>query len=171
MAMSVAAARRGLSIDPDRAVVITRAGLAPLYRHLYRVKVEGAQNIPDEGAAILAANHISFFDTVVLMLSVSRPTRFIGKAEYMDALDGGQWQRRCAGAEVQQGRQIPPPDRPFRQKQVLWFLQILSCSLYLFRVLLRMLHEFSSFKNIYVFECKFKPFTIFSFITKSVMPI
>ena len=85
MGVSVAVARRGLSIDPDRAVVITRAGLAPLYRHLYRVKVEGAHNIPDEGAAILAANHISFFDTVVLMLSVSRPTRFIGKAEYMDS--------------------------------------------------------------------------------------
>ncbi len=66
-------------------MVITKAGLAPLYRQLYRVKVEGAQNIPTAGGAILAANHISFFDTVVLMLSVSRPTRFIGKAEYMDS--------------------------------------------------------------------------------------
>jgi 1-acyl-sn-glycerol-3-phosphate acyltransferase len=38
---------------------------------------------------IVAANHISFFDTIVLMLSVPRRTFFIGKAEYM-----GSWTTR-----------------------------------------------------------------------------
>jgi 1-acyl-sn-glycerol-3-phosphate acyltransferase len=49
------------------------------------VRVVGAQNLPSEGPAIVAANHISFFDTVVLMLSVPRKTYFVGKAEYMDS--------------------------------------------------------------------------------------
>ncbi len=64
---------------------LTKAGLSPFYRALYPVRVEGAANIPSGGAAILAANHISFFDTVALMFSVRRATRFIGKAEYMDS--------------------------------------------------------------------------------------
>lgn len=71
--------------DPERLSFIVRTGLSPLYRLLYPVRIEGAEHIPSDGPAILAANHISFFDTVVLMFSTKRGTRFIGKAEYMDS--------------------------------------------------------------------------------------
>jgi 1-acyl-sn-glycerol-3-phosphate acyltransferase len=56
-----------------------------MYRVLTPVRVVGADHLPSEGPAIVAANHISFFDTVVLMLSVPRKTYFVGKAEYMDS--------------------------------------------------------------------------------------
>ena len=73
------------ALEPERLARITKAGLSPLYRLLYPVDVQGAENIPLGGGAILAANHISFFDTVVLLFSVQRRTSFVGKAEYMDS--------------------------------------------------------------------------------------
>jgi 1-acyl-sn-glycerol-3-phosphate acyltransferase len=69
----------------ERLYRVVRAVSSPLYRLLTPVRVVGAQHLPPTGPAIVAANHVSFFDTVVLMLSVPRKTYFIGKAEYMDS--------------------------------------------------------------------------------------
>ncbi|MEO6748674.1 MAG: MFS transporter [Casimicrobiaceae bacterium] len=43
----------------------------------YRVKLRGLDNIPDEGACILACNHVSYVDAVVIAASVRRPIRFV----------------------------------------------------------------------------------------------
>ena len=72
-------------LDPERLARLTKVSLSPLYRLLYPVEVQGAENIPLAGGAILAANHVSFFDTVVLLFSVQRRASFVGKAEYMDS--------------------------------------------------------------------------------------
>ncbi len=68
---------------------VVHAVVRPFYRLLTPVAVVGAEHLPPSGPVIVAANHISFFDTVVLMLSVPRRTYFIGKAEYM-----GSWTTR-----------------------------------------------------------------------------
>ena len=47
--------------------------------------VEGAQHLPATGPAIIAANHLSFFDHVALVLSVGRRLSFVGKVEYLDS--------------------------------------------------------------------------------------
>jgi len=47
--------------------------------------VEGLEHLPEHGAAIIAANHVSFFDSVALALAVPRPLSFVGKAEYLDS--------------------------------------------------------------------------------------
>ena len=57
----------------------------PLCRRLFRLRVEGHEHLPTAGAAIIAANHLSFFDSVALALAVPRPLRFVGKAEYLDS--------------------------------------------------------------------------------------
>ena len=44
---------------------------------LYRVRAEGLENIPDEGPALLACNHVSYMDALILMGSVRRPVRFV----------------------------------------------------------------------------------------------
>jgi 1-acyl-sn-glycerol-3-phosphate acyltransferase len=44
---------------------------------LYRIDKKGLDNIPDEGAAVLACNHVSFVDAVILGGSVRRPVRFV----------------------------------------------------------------------------------------------
>lgn len=46
-------------------------------RLVYRFKVTGDHHIPLEGAAILACNHVSFVDAVLLMAASPRPIRFV----------------------------------------------------------------------------------------------
>jgi len=41
------------------------------------VRVEGAQNIPEEGAVLLVCNHVSFMDPLLLMANLRRPVRFV----------------------------------------------------------------------------------------------
>jgi 1-acyl-sn-glycerol-3-phosphate acyltransferase len=59
--------------------------LGPVGRRLFPLRVEGDEHLPADGAAIIAANHVSFFDSVVLSLAVRRPVSFVGKAEYLDS--------------------------------------------------------------------------------------
>ncbi len=44
---------------------------------LYRIRVEGAENVPDEGPAVLAANHVSFMDPLIVNAVTGRPPRFV----------------------------------------------------------------------------------------------
>ena len=62
-----------------------RRVLAPVSRRLWKLTIEGAENIPAEGPAIICPNHISFFDSVFVMTFVGRNISFVGKAEYMDS--------------------------------------------------------------------------------------
>ncbi|MBV9291511.1 MAG: 1-acyl-sn-glycerol-3-phosphate acyltransferase [Frankiales bacterium] len=56
--------------------------LGPILKLLFRPYVEGAENIPDTGGAILASNHLSFSDSIFLPLKVKRRVTFLAKAEY-----------------------------------------------------------------------------------------
>lgn len=56
--------------------------VGPWLRIIYRPKVEGADNIPATGAAIVASNHVSFSDSIFLPLVVRRKITFIAKSEY-----------------------------------------------------------------------------------------
>ena len=48
-----------------------------LSHFVYRFKVQGDEHIPTQGAAILACNHVSFVDAVLLMAASPRPIYFI----------------------------------------------------------------------------------------------
>ncbi|WP_371792495.1 1-acyl-sn-glycerol-3-phosphate acyltransferase [Streptomyces sp. NBC_01471] len=48
----------------------------------FRPWVEGLENIPEEGPAILASNHLSFSDSFFLPAVMDRKLTFIAKAEY-----------------------------------------------------------------------------------------
>lgn len=56
--------------------------LGPLLKLLFRPWVRGLENIPSNGAAILASNHLSFSDSIFLPLTVRRPVVFLAKSEY-----------------------------------------------------------------------------------------
>jgi len=56
--------------------------LGPWLRLLFRPIVEGGGNVPDEGAAILASNHLSFSDSIFMPLMVKRKVTFVAKSEY-----------------------------------------------------------------------------------------
>ncbi len=44
---------------------------------IYRFKVEGEEQIPLDGPAILVCNHVSFVDAILLMAASPRPIRFV----------------------------------------------------------------------------------------------
>lgn len=49
----------------------------------YRVRVEGSDNIPKEGGALIVSNHVSWADAVLLYLNSPRPLRMIGYGPYV----------------------------------------------------------------------------------------
>ena len=63
---------------------IIKAILTPILRLLFRVKVEGRENLKGDGAVIISANHRSFIDSLFIPLVVSRRVTFVAKAEYFD---------------------------------------------------------------------------------------
>jgi 1-acyl-sn-glycerol-3-phosphate acyltransferase len=56
--------------------------LGPLLRLIFWPKVEGREHVPQEGAAILASNHLSFSDSIFMPLMVKRRVTFVAKQEY-----------------------------------------------------------------------------------------
>jgi 1-acyl-sn-glycerol-3-phosphate acyltransferase len=61
---------------------VVKAILGPLLRIIFRPWSVGAQNVPREGAAIIASNHLSFSDHFFAPLPVPRKVVFLAKAEY-----------------------------------------------------------------------------------------
>lgn len=49
---------------------------------LYRLRVEGRNNIPEEGGALLVVNHVSLVDWLFLITSCDRPIRFLSDSSY-----------------------------------------------------------------------------------------
>jgi 1-acyl-sn-glycerol-3-phosphate acyltransferase len=64
---------------------VVKVLLTPILRLLYRVRVEGRDNVPRSGAVILASNHQSFIDSLFLPLCVGRRVTFVAKAEYFES--------------------------------------------------------------------------------------
>ncbi len=44
---------------------------------VYRIRVEGRENIPENGGALFVANHMSLVDALLLIASTDRPIRFL----------------------------------------------------------------------------------------------
>ena len=59
-----------------------RIFLGPVLKLLFRPWVKGLDNIPAEGPAIIASNHLSFSDSIFMPLMVHRPVVFLAKSEY-----------------------------------------------------------------------------------------
>ncbi len=49
---------------------------------VYRVRIRGGENIPEEGGALIVANHITWVDGLILLSSTSRMVRFLIYADY-----------------------------------------------------------------------------------------
>ncbi|MFI6349633.1 lysophospholipid acyltransferase family protein [Streptomyces sp. NPDC050560] len=60
-----------------------KAVLGPAIRLMFRPQVEGVENIPATGPVILAGNHLTFIDSIVLPIVSRRQVFFIGKDEYV----------------------------------------------------------------------------------------
>jgi len=56
--------------------------LGPWLKVVFRPQVEGAENVPASGPAILASNHLSYADWLFMPLTLPRRVTFVAKAEY-----------------------------------------------------------------------------------------
>ncbi len=56
--------------------------LGPILRLIFRPRVEGLENVPNEGPVIIASNHLSFGDSIFMPLAVKRKVTFPAKSEY-----------------------------------------------------------------------------------------
>src|SRR5216683_1320855 len=65
----------------QRAPWARPAGRAPAFSHS-RTRAEGTENVPREGPAIIASNHLSFSDHFFGPLPLPRKVIFLAKAEY-----------------------------------------------------------------------------------------
>ncbi|WP_230401853.1 lysophospholipid acyltransferase family protein [Sanguibacter suaedae] len=62
--------------------LMKRVLVGPLLRVLFRPWVRGIENIPGDGPAIVASNHLAVIDSFILPLVLDREIVFIGKSEY-----------------------------------------------------------------------------------------
>jgi len=60
---------------------ITRLVCLGFAKVAFRLHIEGQEHIPHTGPVILAANHVSYIDPVIIGTSVRRPIRFMAKTE------------------------------------------------------------------------------------------
>lgn len=64
-------------------LTVIKAVLGPILRLLFRPQVEGVENIPGTGPVILAGNHLTFIDSMIMPICCDRPVFYIGKDEYV----------------------------------------------------------------------------------------
>lgn len=90
-------------IEPQRALqMLVRPELFPWVRF----DIDGTDQIPAEGPAIIVANHRSYFDPLAIgmvLARTGRPVRFLGKKEVFDAPVVGQITKMLGGIRVERG--------------------------------------------------------------------
>ncbi|WP_439954185.1 lysophospholipid acyltransferase family protein [Agromyces mediolanus] len=67
---------------PGPLYTIVRGILRPLVAIVYRPKITGREHVPRRGPVILASNHLSFIDSIVIPLAAPRPVQFLAKSHY-----------------------------------------------------------------------------------------
>ena len=61
---------------------VAHAVVPPLAKAVWRPRVEGLDNLPPTGPVIVASNHISFADSMVIPIVVPRKVVFLAKEDY-----------------------------------------------------------------------------------------
>ena len=67
---------------------LVRGIVSPLFRLYFRMHISGADCIPAEGAAVVAPNHKSFWDSFFIGVCTRRHVRFMAKTELIEARYG-----------------------------------------------------------------------------------
>jgi 1-acyl-sn-glycerol-3-phosphate acyltransferase len=73
-------------VRQDEAVLyrFLHSVVPPVAKAVWRPTVSGLANVPPSGPVILASNHLSFIDSVVIPIVVPRPVAFLAKSDYFE---------------------------------------------------------------------------------------
>jgi acyl-[acyl-carrier-protein]-phospholipid O-acyltransferase/long-chain-fatty-acid--[acyl-carrier-protein] ligase len=72
-----------IKILPD---FLTRFVVLVMTRLVCRIRVYGVENVPDSGGALIASNHVSYFDAAILIATQQRRLRFIMARQIFEKL-------------------------------------------------------------------------------------
>ena len=78
----------------------------PLFFPYAKFDIDGVENIPATGPAIIVGNHRSYFDPMAMAITIARTdrtVRFLGKKEVFDAPIIGQLAAAMGGIRVDRG--------------------------------------------------------------------
>ena len=82
---------------------ILKVVFSTFFRVLFRAEIIGAENIPRDGAIILAANHLSNWDPPFLACFLERQVSYMAKQELFDIPLFGTAIRHCHAFPVKRG--------------------------------------------------------------------
>jgi 1-acyl-sn-glycerol-3-phosphate acyltransferase len=71
--------------DVGRLYPVAKAVITPLFRASWKWDIQGLDNVPATGGAILCPNHTSVLDSFFVPAVLPRKITYVGKAEYMDS--------------------------------------------------------------------------------------
>jgi len=74
-------ANYAIRLTPDWSF---RFGMWLITKSIYRLRIHGAENIPEHGPALLVSNHVSFLDGVILCISSRRFVRFLVYTDFTE---------------------------------------------------------------------------------------
>lgn len=85
---------------PGFVFVVGRAFLRPLLWLRFRPRVNGAWHVPETGPVLLASNHLSGLDTILIPSFSPRKVQFLAKASLFESRLGGWFFRRIGAVPV-----------------------------------------------------------------------
>jgi 1-acyl-sn-glycerol-3-phosphate acyltransferase len=74
--------------------LLKRVLLGPILLAVYRPWVEGAENVPAHGPAIIAGNHLTVVDSLFMPLVIERRVTFLAKSDYFTDRGVKGWLKR-----------------------------------------------------------------------------
>lgn len=74
--------------------LLKRVLLGPILLAVYRPWVEGAENVPASGPAIIAGNHLTVVDSLFMPLVIERRVTFLAKSDYFTERGVKGWLKR-----------------------------------------------------------------------------
>jgi 1-acyl-sn-glycerol-3-phosphate acyltransferase len=87
-----------------------------LSRLVYRVRVEGHENIPIDDPVVFVSNHVSFVDWLILASAIKRPARFVMHKMFYDLPVGGWLFRQAKVIPIATRKEDPSiMDRAFER--------------------------------------------------------
>lgn len=70
--------------DSEKGFRVVRAAINPLFKFYYKPEIIGAENIPEDGAIVIAGNHMHIMDQCHIFLATKRTIHYMAKKEYFD---------------------------------------------------------------------------------------